>query len=116
MSKVSVKKNAVLGDEDLKKGLMSINKEFGEFCIRVSGETWGKPLIDQKTKILIVLAVDIVNQHMGKQFANHLAMAKKQGITHEEINELVLFMTVYAGFNKTGGYYSEVDNFFKKTK
>ena len=36
MAKVSIKENAVLGDEELQERLMDINPEFGEFCIRVS--------------------------------------------------------------------------------
>jgi 4-carboxymuconolactone decarboxylase len=109
MAEISIKENAVLGDEELQAGLMAINPDFGEFCIRVSGEAWGKPLIDQKTKTLIALAVDIINQSTGKQFANHVSMALKQGVTREEVEELILFMCIYAGFNKAGIYYGALN-------
>ena len=45
--------NAVLDDQELQAGLNGINPRFGEFCIRVAGEAWGLPLVDQKTKALI---------------------------------------------------------------
>jgi alkylhydroperoxidase/carboxymuconolactone decarboxylase family protein YurZ len=35
-------------------------------------------------------------------------MAKKQGVTKEELFELLLFLTIYVGFNKAGAYYNEV--------
>ena len=98
--------NAVLDDIELQKGLEQINPKFGDFVTRVAGEAWGLPLIDQKTKALITIAVDIVNQdHVGpgNPFGAHVDMALKQGATPAEIEELLLFMCVYAGFNKVAG-------------
>jgi len=114
--KVSITENAVLGDEELMKGLRALNPEFGDYCIRVSGEAWGKPLIDQKTKTLIAIVVDIVEQIHGLPFENHVKMAVKQGVTREELEELLFFMTVYAGFNKAGGYYGPLKGLFDQTE
>jgi 4-carboxymuconolactone decarboxylase len=99
-------KNAVLDDPALQAGLNSINPKFGDFCTRVAGEAWGLPLIDQKTKALITIAIDVVNQDQvgaGNPFGAHVHMALKQGASREEIEELLLFMCVYAGFNKAAG-------------
>src|SRR3982750_838493 len=96
-------KNAVLDDTGLQQALSGINPKFGDFCTRVAGEAWGLPLIDQKTKALITIAVDVVNQDQvgpGSPFGAHVNMAMKQGATREEIEELLLLMCVYAGFNK----------------
>lgn len=106
MSDNSLKKNAVLDDPQLQANLKAINPKFGDFVIRVAGEAWSLPLIDQKTKALITIAVDVVNQdHVGtgSPFGAHIQMAMKQGATREEIEELLLFMCVYAGFNKAAG-------------
>ena len=106
MSEKVMLKNAVLDDKQLQAGLNNINPKFGEFCTRVAGEVWGLPLIDQKTKALITIAIDVVNQDQtgaGNPFAAHVNMALKQGATREEIEELLLFMCVYAGFNKAAG-------------
>ena len=54
--------NAVLDDQEIQEGLNNINSQFGDFCTRVAGEAWGLPLIDQKTKALITIAVDVANQ------------------------------------------------------
>jgi 4-carboxymuconolactone decarboxylase len=99
-------KNAVLDDPALLAGLKAINPKFGDFCARVAGEAWGLPLLDQKTKALITIAVDVVNQDQvgpGNPFGAHVQMALQQGATREEIEEVLLFMCVYAGFNKAAG-------------
>ena len=96
-------KNAVLEDKELQNGFGSINPKYADLVTRVAGEVWGLPLIDQKTKALIAIAVDVVNQaHVGAgdPFGAHVKMAIKQGATRAELEELLLFMCAYAGFNK----------------
>lgn len=100
--------NAVLGDAELMAGLVKLNPDFGELCINASGVPWGKPLLDQKLKTFIAIAVDVVEQITGKPFENHLIMAQKQGITREELEELFLLLTIYTGFNKAGVFYAEL--------
>jgi alkylhydroperoxidase/carboxymuconolactone decarboxylase family protein YurZ/limonene-1,2-epoxide hydrolase/catechol 2,3-dioxygenase-like lactoylglutathione lyase family enzyme len=103
------KKNAVLDDPELQQGLKQINPKFGDFVIRVAGEAWGLPLIDQKTKALIAIAIDVVNQNHrgpGNPFAAHIKMALQQGATPVEIEELLLFLCVYAGFNKVAACFA----------
>lgn len=115
MNEQTIKKNAVIGDRKLQAGLDNINPKFGDFCTRVAGEVWGLPLIDQKTKALITIAVDVVNQDQtgaGSPFKAHVDMAIKQGATQEEIEELLLFMCVYAGFNKAAGCFGMLNEIF----
>jgi 4-carboxymuconolactone decarboxylase len=110
-------KNAVLDDQVLQNGLKRINPKFGDFCIRVAGEAWGLPLIDQKTKALITVAIDVVNQDQvgpGSPFAAHVNMAIQQGATRAEIEELLLFMCVYAGFNKAAGCFGVLNDVFSQ--
>ena len=104
MADVSIQANAVLGDDELQAGLRALHPQWGDFCIRASGEPWGLPHLDQKTKTLIAITVDIVEGITGKPFENHIKMALKQGVTREELEELGLFMSIYAGFNKAGIY------------
>jgi 4-carboxymuconolactone decarboxylase len=99
-------KNAVLDDPDLIATLRALHPQFGDFCTRVAGEAWGLPLIDQKTKALITIAIDVVNQDMvgpGSPFGAHVQMALQQGATRDELEELLVFLCVYAGFNKAAG-------------
>lgn len=105
-------KNAVLDDLELQQGLAEINPQFGDFVTRVAGEAWGMPLIDQKTKALVVISIDVVNQGLlgpGTPFAAHIDMAMKQGATRAEIEELLLFLCVYAGFNKAAASFGALN-------
>jgi 4-carboxymuconolactone decarboxylase len=108
-------KNAVLDDLELQEALKDLNPKFGDFVTRVAGEAWGLPLIDQKTKALITIAIDVVNQEQngpGNPFGAHVSMAIKQGATREEIEELLLFLCPYAGFNKVAGCFGALNDFF----
>lgn len=108
--------NAVLDDKALQEGLSSINPKFGDLCTRVAGEVWGLPLIDQKTKTFIAIAADVANQSEygpGTPFGAHVNMALKQGATREEIEEVLLFMCVYGGFNKAAGCFGALNEILK---
>lgn len=96
-------KNAVIDNANLKDNLNRINPKFGDLCTRVAGEVWGTPLIDQKTKAFITIAIDVMNQNLsgpGSPFEAHISMALQEGASVEEIEELLLFLCAYAGFNK----------------
>lgn len=111
--------NAVLDDLALQAGLSQINPKFGDFVTRVAGEAWGLPLIDQKTKALITIAIDVVNQEQngpGNPFGAHINMALQQGATIEEIEELLLFLCPYAGFNKVAGCFGAFNEFLAQHK
>lgn len=103
--------NAVLEDKALQAGLRSIHPKFGDLCTRVAGEVWGAPLLDQKTKAFITIAVDVVNGNLsgpGTPFEAHVDMALKQGASVAEIEEVLLFMCAYAGFNKAAGAFGRL--------
>ena len=108
-------KNAVLDDLELQANLKALNPKFGDFVTRVAGEVWGLPLIYQNTKALITIAMDVANQDQtgtGNAFGAHVDMALKQGATREEIEELLLFLCVYAGFNKVAPCFGALNDFF----
>jgi 4-carboxymuconolactone decarboxylase len=112
MSEIPFQENAILGDEKLQAALKSIDQHWADLLIRTAGEVWGLPLIDQKTKALITIAVDIVNANLSgpcTPFETHVDMALKQGATLAEIKELLLFMCVYAGFNKVAGAFGRLN-------
>jgi len=103
--------NAVLDDPDLQQGLHRIHPRFGDLCTRVAGEVWGQPLIDQATKALITIAIDVVNQGIhgpGTPFEAHIRMALKQGVSFEQLEELLLFTCAYAGFNKAAAGFGKL--------
>jgi 4-carboxymuconolactone decarboxylase len=114
---ISIKKNAVLGDAKLQAALNSVHPKFGDLCTRVAGEVWGLPLIDQRTKALITIAVDVANANEsgpGAPFEAHVHMALQQGATIAEIEEVLLFMCVYAGFNKAASAFGRLSEIIAK--
>lgn len=108
----SVFENAVLGDPELMEGLEKMNPDFARLCLKASGKAYDTPLLDQRLKIFCAIVVDVVEQIQGKPFENHLMMAKKNGITKEELFELLLLLTIYVGFNKAGAYYQHISRFY----
>lgn len=103
--------NAVLDDPGLQQALTAIHPSFGDLCTRAAGEVWGKPLIDQRTKALITIALDVANQSFsgpGVPFEAHVRMALQQGASLELIEELLLFCCVYTGFNKAAGAFGRL--------
>jgi 4-carboxymuconolactone decarboxylase len=108
---IPITENAVLGDRELQEGLKSVHPRFADFCVRVAGEAWGLPLVDQRTKALITIAVDVVNANEsgpGAPFEAHVRMAFKQGVSRAQIEEVLLFMCVYAGFNKAASAFGRL--------
>ncbi len=107
--------NAILDDLVLQSNLSRLNPKFGDFVTRVAAEAWGLPLINQRTKVLITLAIDVANQSQngpGSPFVAHIHMAIKQGVTRQELEELLLFTCVYAGFNKSAGCFGVLNEIF----
>lgn len=110
---VDIKVNAVLGDPELQAGLKGIDPVWGDLCTRVAGEVWGMPLIDQKTKCFMTLVIDVVNSGTEPApFFAHMDMALKQGATKDEIHELLVFSSAYAGFNKVAPALVHFHEFF----
>ena len=98
-------------------GISGVNPKFGDFCIRAAGEVWGKPLIDQRTKTMIAIALDVSHQSFsgpGVPFEAHVTMALKQGVSFEEIEELMLMTCVYCGFNKSAGAFGRLNELKEK--
>ena len=113
MADSSIPRNAVLDDLELQQGLSAINPRFGDLCTRVAGEVWGLPHVDQSTKALIAIALDVVIQNMQAEdspFNAHVVMARKQGISWDQIEEVLLFCCAYAGLNKAAGAFVRMES------
>jgi 4-carboxymuconolactone decarboxylase len=112
MADAGTPRNAVLDDAELRAGLAAINERFGDLCTRVAGEVWGLPHVDQACKALIAIAIDVSIQNMqgeASPFDAHVMMARKQGVTWEQIEEVLLFCCAYAGFNKSANAFARFE-------
>jgi len=90
----------VLGDEYVERAISrttSLNEAFQEFITRYAwGDVWARPGLDRRTRSAITLAVLATLGH-GEELALHVRAARRNGLTEEEIGEVLLHTAVYAG-------------------
>ena len=90
----------VLGDKHVDQAEAKKNEfteEFQEFITRYAwGEIWTRPGLDRKTRSCITLAM-MVALHRQDEFKLHFRAAFNNGLTKDEIKEVLLQSAIYAG-------------------
>ena len=93
-------RRAVLGDKHVDQAEAKKNEfteEFQEFITRYAwGEIWTRPGLDRKTRSCITLAM-MVALHRKDEFKLHFRAAFNNGLTKDEIKEVLLQSAIYAG-------------------
>jgi 4-carboxymuconolactone decarboxylase len=95
-----VNRRKVLGDKQVDRALESSNEfngAFQEFITRYAwGTIWDRPGLDQKTRSLMTLSMLIALGH-DTEFEMHIRAAINNGVTVEEIKELLMHSALYCG-------------------
>ena len=90
----------VLGDEHVDRAVASttpFTEPFQDFITRYAwGEIWSRPGLDRKTRSCITLAA-LVSLRAENELALHVRAALRNGLTPDEIAEVILHTAVYAG-------------------
>ena len=90
----------VLGDEHVDRaiaGTTPFTEPFQEFITRTAwGDVWARPGLDRRTRSCITLAVLTALRAEG-EIAMHVRAAIRNGVTPDEIAEVRLHTSVYAG-------------------
>jgi 4-carboxymuconolactone decarboxylase len=90
----------VLGDEHVDRALGSrsdLDTEFQDLITRYAwGEVWARPGLPQKTRSLLTLAL-LVALGRDDELRMHLRAARRLGVTHREIAEVLLQTAIYCG-------------------
>jgi 4-carboxymuconolactone decarboxylase len=93
-------RRAVLGDAHVDRSLKSrndFNAEFQELIARYAwGEIWTRPKLPRHTRSLLTIAM-MVALNRSEEFRLHLRAAFNNGVTREEIKELLLQAAIYCG-------------------
>lgn len=93
-------RRAVLGDEHVDRAIArsdSFSEPFQEFITRVAwGEIWDRPGLDRRARSMITLAVLTALRAEG-EIAMHVRAAVANGLTPDEIAEVLLHVSIYAG-------------------
>jgi 4-carboxymuconolactone decarboxylase len=90
----------VLGDghvDDAEARKSEFTADFQDFLTRYGwGEIWIRPGLDRRARSLITLAVLIATDKFA-ELPMHVRAARRNGVTREEIKELILHCAIYLG-------------------
>lgn len=90
----------VLGDEHVDRsqaGRTAFNADFVDLLTRHAwGDVWSRPGLDRRTRSCITVAM-LVALGRDDELALHLRGALNNGVTREEIKEILLQAAVYCG-------------------
>jgi 4-carboxymuconolactone decarboxylase len=90
----------VLGDEHVDRaqaGTTPFTAPFQEFITRCAwGEVWTRPGLDRRMRSAITLASLVTSRSEG-ELAMHVRAALRNGLTADEIGEVLLHTAIYAG-------------------
>jgi 4-carboxymuconolactone decarboxylase len=93
-------RRAVLGDVWVDRAntrLTDFNRDFQDFLTRYAwGEIWNRPGLDRRTRSCITLSICIA---LGRwdEFRIHVRGAFNNGLTQDELKELIMHSAIYAG-------------------
>ncbi len=90
----------VLGDAHVDRAEANrnaFNEDFQDLITRYAwGEIWSRPGLDRRTRSLITLAMLVALNREG-ELKMHLNAAANNGVTRDEIKELLLQSGIYCG-------------------
>ncbi len=90
----------VLGDAHVDRSLERLtpfNRDFQQLITRYAwGEVWSRPGLSLRTRSLLTLVL-MVALHREEEFRMHVSAALRNGVTREEISEVLLHASIYCG-------------------
>ena len=90
----------VLGDEHVDRataGTTELTRDFQDLLTRYAwGEIWSRPGLDRRTRSCITVAM-VVALNRPEELALHLRAALRNGVTKDELREVLLQTAVYCG-------------------
>jgi 4-carboxymuconolactone decarboxylase len=93
-------RRAVLGDAHVDRSLdnrNAFNEEFQDLITRYAwGEIWTRPGLPRHTRSLLTLAL-MVALNRGDEFRMHVRAAANNGVSRDEVKEVLLQCAIYAG-------------------
>jgi len=113
-------RRAVLGDAHVEhrlKKLTDFNEDFQDLVTRHAwGEIWTRAGLPRQSRSLITLAM-LVALNRGDEFRMHVRGALNNGVSREEIKEVLLQAAIYCGlpaansaFQAAEEIFNEIDN------
>ena len=108
-------RRAVLGDAHVDRSLKRLspfNQEFQDMITRYAwGEIWTRPGLPRHTRSLLTLALMIALHHHD-EFKMHVRAAFNNGVTRDEIKEVILQCAIYAGVPSANSAFAMAEEVF----
>lgn len=99
-------RRAVLGDAHVDRSLANLtpfNEEFQDMITRHAwGDIWTRPGLPRHTRSLITIAM-LIGMNHREELKMHLKAARSNGVTREEIKELLMHSAIYCGIPAANG-------------
>ena len=112
-------RRAVLGDAHVDRSIANrteFNEEFQDLITRYAwGEIWTRPGLPRHTRSLITLALMIALHH-DEEFRMHVRAAFNNGVTKEEIKEVILQCAIYAGVPAANAAFRMAEDVFAQMR
>ncbi|WP_182346821.1 4-carboxymuconolactone decarboxylase [Tomitella gaofuii] len=93
-------RRAVLGDAHVdraRRNTTAFTADFQDFITRYAwGDVWTRPGLERGTRSVVTLTALLAHGHWD-EFAMHVAAAVRNGLTEDEIAEVILQCGVYCG-------------------
>ncbi|MBF7690899.1 4-carboxymuconolactone decarboxylase [Acinetobacter pollinis] len=93
-------RSEVLGEEHVNRSIHKLNDfndDFQNFITRFAwGEVWSRPGLTRHTRSLVTIAI-LLGLGREAELRMHLRACFNNGVTKEELKELILHCSLYAG-------------------
>ncbi|KVH46813.1 4-carboxymuconolactone decarboxylase [Burkholderia diffusa] len=110
-------RRAVLGDAHVDRSIQNrteVSDEFQNLITRYAwGEIWTRDGLPRHTRSLLTIAM-MVALNRGEELALHLRAARNNGVTRDEIKEVLLQTAIYCGVPAANSAFHLADKIFKE--
>lgn len=107
----------MLGDAHVDRSLANRNELTSEFQALITryawGEIWTREGLPRHTRSLLTIAM-MVALNRGEELALHLRAAKNNGVTRDEIKEVLLQTAIYCGVPAANSAFHLADRIFRE--
>ena len=108
-------RRAVLGDAHVEhrlKGRTDFNEDFQDLVTHHAwGEIWTRAGLPRQSRSLITLAM-LVALNRGEEFRMHVRAALNNGVSREEIKEVLLQAAIYCGLPAANSAFQAAEEIF----
>jgi len=110
-------RRAVLGDAHVDRSLANrteVTEEFQNFISRYAwGEIWTRDGLPRHTRSLLTISM-MVALNRSEELALHLRAARNNGVTRDEIKEVLLQTAIYCGVPAANSAFHLADRIFRE--